>query len=412
MKSYKRRNFIELICLCLVIALAAVWFSVLKESPKRGPLASYSAPRTKAVSIYDAERAFEGLTLVPESGSGTVKLISMNGSVLHSWRTDADRARLLPSGNLLVVHGSKWGRNREPWRSERDTLREYNWDGDIVWEFKAPDLAHHDVHRLPNGNTLFPIRAEMPLESLNRIVDQSLRTGGLRSDAILEVNQKGEIVWSWYAYDHLDVNSCGERGCDYLISSGKPNKRIEDWTHINTAAPLPENKWYDQGDERFKPGNLVVMPRNWWTVLIVDRESKEVVWQYRGDYKGGLGGGHEPHMIEKGLPGAGNILIFDNGSDVHHKRSFILEINPQTKKVEWVYDKGREFYSVTRGSAQRLPNGNTLISEDRSGRVFEVTPEQETVWQYQSADPTSRAHRYAYDYCEQCKRVSKLIGKE
>jgi hypothetical protein len=34
------------------------------------------------------------------------------------------------------------------------------------------------------------------------------------------------------------------------------------------------------------------------------------------------------------------------------------------------------------GSAQRLPNGNTLITEASFGRFFEVTKEGEIVWDY------------------------------
>ena len=40
------------------------------------------------------------------------------------------------------------------------------------------------------------------------------------------------------------------------------------------------------------------------------------------------------------------------------------------------------FYSRYKSAAQRLPNGNTLITESHCGRIFEVTPECETVWEY------------------------------
>ncbi len=34
------------------------------------------------------------------------------------------------------------------------------------------------------------------------------------------------------------------------------------------------------------------------------------------------------------------------------------------------------------GSAQRPANGNTFICESAFGRLFEVTPQGETVWEY------------------------------
>jgi hypothetical protein len=78
----------------------------------------------------------------------------------------------------------------------------------------------------------------------------------------------------------------------------------------------------------------------------------------------------------------GNILIFDNG--VVRESSRVIELNPVTETVEWQYsgDTPGEFYTRTRGSAQRLPNGNTLICEGNRGRCFEVTREGEIVWQW------------------------------
>jgi len=136
-------------------------------------------------------------------------------------------------------------------------------------------------------------------------------------------------------------------------------------------------------------------------VYVVDKESKDIVWEYGGDYRGGISGGHEASMIPKGLPGAGNILVIDNGSIEHKGESFILEINPQTKKLEWVFDIGKGFFTGTRGSVQRLPNGNTFISEDNTGRILEVTRDSEIVWQYETNTTSSRAQRYDYDHCPQ-----------
>ncbi|MCB0335043.1 MAG: hypothetical protein KDD62_02015, partial [Bdellovibrionales bacterium] len=84
-----------------------------------------------------------------------------------------------------------------------------------------------------------------------------------------------------------------------------------------------------------------------------------------------------------------------------------LEVNPVSKNVEWVFDAGKDFYSHAAGALQRLPNGNTLISEDIPGRVFEVTPAGEVVWQYQSDMRTCRAKRFDYNYCPQLAQFNK-----
>ncbi|MCB0318794.1 MAG: aryl-sulfate sulfotransferase [Bdellovibrionales bacterium] len=347
---------------------------------------------------YQAEKSWAGFNLYPESGTAKVHLVNMTGTSLHQWNFDAARARMLPNCNLLVVHGSKWGLDRAPWRQLRHNVREYDWEGNVVWEYITPGPAHHDVHRLDNGNTLLMYRRELTEEEKTSITDPDKKGSEIRTDIILEVTPAGEIVWEWAAHEHLDLNSCGSKPCRKLPKVVTSGKKVFDWTHSNTIAPIPENKWYDQGDKRFKPGNIVFMPRNMWQAMIIDKESKEIIWKYSGDYKGGLSGGHEPHMIPKGYPGAGNVLIFDNGRS--RGFSVVLEINPTTNEVVWVYDVGGDLYSQAAGSMQRLPNGNTLISEDVGGRVFEVTPDKEIVWQYTGNEFRScRAQRYPQNAC-------------
>ncbi|MCB0337591.1 MAG: aryl-sulfate sulfotransferase, partial [Bdellovibrionales bacterium] len=380
---------IELVSFCVIAALLTI--SPLRPGARPAPGESAPSPEApiklatrKAavraegeVTRYDEAKASDGFTLFPVSGTSEILLLDMSGTVLHSWQLDAERARLLPNGNLLVIHGSKWGKDHEPWRSLRDTIREYDWDGKVVWEYKASDVAHHDLHRLANGNTLFLRRSILPSDYKKRLNDQSARTLDIRADSVIEVDPTGMIVWQWHTYEHLDLNDCGRRPCRPKNNVPEATDKPRDWTHTNTASPIPPNKWFDQGDQRFKPGNLLVLPRNWWTVFLVARDSGEIVWEYGGDYRGGISGGHEAHMIEKGLPGEGNILVLDNGAVVHRGHSFILEINPITLKLEWIYDVGEKFWTGTRGSVQRLPNGNTLISEDNTGRAFEVTNDKQ-----------------------------------
>ena len=58
-------------------------------------------------------------------------------------------------------------------------------------------------------------------------------------------------------------------------------------------------------------------------------------------------------------------------------------------------ENGEDFFSRTRGSIQRLPNGNTLITESDRGYVFEVTPEGETVWRFANPDIRENGTRIA-----------------
>ena len=101
-------------------------------------------------------------------------------------------------------------------------------------------------------------------------------------------------------------------------------------------------------------------------------------------------------MIPPGLPGAGNVLVFDNdgpaGLPQFYQKTFpgsrILEIDPVAREIVWQYDASRSgmpfwaFYSSFISSARRLPNGNTLICEGMHGRFFQVTREGEIVWEF------------------------------
>ena len=403
-------ELLGLLGLAIVVAFfAQKWNSQPSEERAH---ASVEIPKSEGPALGEVkklnpEKAYGGYTLYTQVGNAKIDLINLKGKSVHSWEIDADRARLLPSGNILVVHGSKWGLRREPWKSLRSTVREYGWSGEVVWEYTADDVIHHEAQRLENGTTIFLVRNILPPGFSHQILDNLRKGAELKTDKILEVYPEGKIAWKWEAQEHLDLNECGRGGCNHYVGSASSGKKLRDWTHLNTVSVIPENKWFDQGDTRFRPGNIITLPRNWWQILLIDRDSKEVVWDYGGDYKGGLSGGHEAHMIPKGVPGAGNILVFDNGSKTHKGESFVLEIDPTTKKVVWVYDAGKELHSKARGSAARLPNGNTLISEDLKGRLLEVTPDKEIVWEFVGEQQSNRAQRYAYDYSPKFKNLPR-----
>ena len=227
-----------------------------------------------------------------------------------------------------------------------------------------------------------------------------------------------------------------------------------DWMHTNSMSALGPNKWYDAGDERFHPGNIIADGREANIIFIISKKTGKIVWKLGPDYDaspearaiGWIIGQHHAHMIPRGLPGEGNILVFDNGGwggyDVPNPgsptgvkaalrdHSRVLEIDPVSLKIVWQYtpceagflapmDSNR-FYSPFISSAQRLPNGNTLITEGSDGRVFEVTREHELVWEYISPywgklipmNMVYRAYRAPYEWAPQAGRPEeKAIGR-
>jgi len=123
-----------------------------------------------------------------------------------------------------------------------------------------------------------------------------------------------------------------------------------------------------------KKGDILISIKWLDLIGIVDVEKEELIWSWG---PGNLSRQHHPTLLEKG-----NILIFDNGIKRYYSR--IVELDPLTKGIVWEYKANSpyKFYSSGRGSSQRLPNGNTLITESNKGRVFEITRDGRTVWEF------------------------------
>ena len=219
--------------------------------------------------------------------------------------------------------------------------------------------------------------------------------------------------------------------------------------HINNFSTLGENKWYDAGDERFNPDNIIFDARNSNILGIIERSTGKIVWRVGPDFNeneatkklGWIIGQHHLHMIPKGLPGEGDLLVFDNGGEggygipnpasltgvnnAHRDYSRVLQFNPVTLEITWQYtpleagnllftDASR-FYSSYISSAQRLPNGNTLITEGSDGHLIEVTPEHEIVWEFVNpyfksfggnfkSNMIYRAYRVPYEWVPQLEK--------
>jgi hypothetical protein len=112
------------------------------------------------------------------------------------------------------------------------------------------------------------------------------------------------------------------------------------------------------------------------TIAILDLESEAIVWAARGPWLRQ----HDPDLLANG-----NILLFDNQGHVGPGGiTRVIEFDPATGRVEWSYaGTARErFESEVRSSQERLANGNTLITESDGGRLFEITPAGEVVWNF------------------------------
>ena len=330
------------------------------------------------VTLYKPEKCYNGYSVFSfEKGPPETRMVDMNGRIINRWQGRSERSKYLENSNLLRV-----GRTAQQ-------ILELDWEGNLVWEYLALGIVHHDATRLANGNTVFLYREAVPHHRRMDSADLERRNVRLMADVILEVSPEKEIVFKWHQHEHFDIDW------------HKPKRRLHpDWTHSNTINCLPKNPWYDAGDLRFTPGNYLVSMRSLDTILIVSRETGEITWKYEGQYRGGLSGQHEPNMIGPDLPGAGNILIFDNGvEEAHNRSSIVLELNPVSFELEWLYEQ-EDFFSGYRSTVERLPNGNTFINEADHKRMLEVTADCEIVWEYWVPESwrAGRSHRVPYDF--------------
>ncbi len=62
----------------------------------------------------------------------------------------------------------------------------------------------------------------------------------------------------------------------------------------------------------------------------------------------------------------------------------MVEVDPHRNEVVWSFEAPatEDFFTRNRGAAQRLSNGNTLVTDSGRGRVFEVTSSGEMVWDF------------------------------
>ena len=413
---------------------------------------------------WDKDRAYAGYTLF--AGRGVTYLIDMEGQVVHTWPIGTN-PRLLANGHLLDATRD------DP--SGFQGFAELDWDGNTVWKYteaREGYAPHHDFVRIFNRK----LKAWTTLYIANRSVShaQAIAAGcdpraarsydGSAVDAVVEVDMKGTVVWEWWFFDHVvqdqDPSRANYAGDGKTVADrpgrlnvnlpGRPVRR--DWLHCNSLDYCAES------------GHVVINSVQ-GECYVIDHDGTFVAgdpqasiaraagpagdFLYRfGDparYDQGdpprvlddwtratsghkqMGGSHDVQWIRPGLPGAGRILVFNNGQYLFDRtsQSYVMEIDPfrggggqsagryvnppdagyrelrfdhdthkparqVSNQVVWMYysKSNQGFFSHIGSGAQRLPNGNTLICAMTEGHLFEVTPGGDVVWEY--INPVSR----------------------
>ena len=405
--------------LALTAFLCAQLDAILGVNP-----AAYS-PRGEERSVgllLNEPGAALGYTLFTGSRNGDVFLLDPLGRVAHVWHIDTvlSHAKLLDNGNLLA---NVW-----------NTVLEFDADANILWQYVGIRL-HHDFLKMPNGNILM-------LGKKHKTREQVIAAGAnpefvseheLEYDYLVEVRPAGvsggEVVWEWSTWDHLvqdfdptkpNYGAIAEHpeliDLNFLLESISEHRQRAraDWLHTNS---VDYNPALDQ---------IMLSPRHFSELWIIDHSATTEEARGHSGGNSGMGGDllyrwgnprayghgdardqrlfwqHQTHWIPPGLPGEGNILVFNNGWEFPGSERFYSSIDEFAPPVdgyryrralnfpyppaalEWTYaaEPRSDFYAPIISGVQRLPNGNTLVVDGTAGTIFQAAPDGRIAWKY------------------------------
>ena len=302
----------------------------------------------------------------------------MTGQVVHEWnlpysqvwddtaavrnpRPDSqiylEKAHLLPNGNLLAIYvavgDSPWGYG----------LVEMDRDSKVVWKYLQQ--THHD----------FDVGADGKIYALTHAIRTDVVPGQEHlappriDDYAVVLSPDGQElkkVWLLGALANSPYASFLST-VPWYIAQGKG-----DYLHTNSIDVIEEG--VAQALPFAAQGQVLLSFREIGTLAVLDFDRQQIVWALRGPWLRQ----HDAEALANG-----HLMVFDNegqGGDV----SRVLEFDPNTLQITWRYagDPEHAFFSRVRSAEQRLPNGNTLITESDGGRLLEVTPAGEIVWQF------------------------------
>jgi outer membrane protein assembly factor BamB len=347
--------------------------------------------RTAATGVirHDPARAQQGLTLYTSGHEARADLVAMDGEVVHTWQLpfsavwDATspvsdpqpddyiywrKAMVYPNGDLLAIYvaagDSPWGYG----------LVRIDKDSQLVWKYL--EQAHHDVDIGEDGR-IYALTHEIrdneyrdfPQLAVPRI-DDFVVVLSPDGQELQKVSIADALIDSPYA--RLLTRVVWYTKGDYLHNNGI------DVVEADAAAALALGPFV-------RPGQVLLSIREIDTIALLDLEQERIAWALRGPWLAQ----HDPDILANG-----NMLLFDNlgnfldaaGNDAEGGggRSRIIEFDPATTEIVWQYAGTPEepFESDVRASQERLANGNTLVTEETGGRIIEVTPDGEIVWEF------------------------------
>jgi hypothetical protein len=326
--------------------------------------------RPGGVTGHDTEGAWPGVNFYfPWAwGRGRAFLIDMDGRILWRWTVDKYTARigrtpwiehfeLLPDGSVLAA-------------LKDDSIVKLDRDSNPIWA--TPLRVHHDLWVDGTGDIWAISHQLRVLPSIDPRVP-------VEADAITVLSPSGRQKRAIPILDLLERSGYGyliPRLAGYPLPSGQQSLEVFHTNHIET---------FDGRMARLSPlfarGNFLVSMRNMNAIAIVDGQTEKIVWLWG---PGNLTYQHDPRLLENG-----HVLVFDNGT----ARSQVIEVDPLTNEVTWRWAPPSGFFSEIQGAVQRLPNGNTLVTESGPGHAIEIDRSGRVVWQFANPEVDGNGYR-------------------
>jgi hypothetical protein len=311
---------------------------------------------------FDRARTQPGINFSVSGHAPEATLRDLEGEVLHRWRFTFDaawperevapyqdywrRALPLPNGDLLAI----W---------DGLGLVKLDRDSKLLWKSDVP--AHHALELLPSGEIVVLTREA---HAIPRIAAGPL----FLEDYVSVLGPGGE---ERARISLLEALEQGE-GFAALLESLRVHPRT-DLLHANSIQVLG-GEFADRAPW-LRRGNVLTSFREPHMLAVLDPQAARIVKAWTGDFRFQ----HDPRVLP-----SGTLLLFDNGTAQTGSR--IVERDLVTDEEIWSYraEPPLSFFSEFCGTAQRLPNGNTLVTESTRGRAFELTRDGEIVWEWHS----------------------------
>ena len=398
---------------------------------------------TVGLLSYEPSKAFEGYNLIYPHNQPNVYLLNNCGEIVHVWEDEPDvrpgnTAYLLDDGRLVKAKRPAAVAGNPIWAGGGGaTVEIRDWDNNLEWSFTlndSLDRLHHDiaiVERPNNEISILMIAWELKTEAEALQAGRDTSTTAqdkLWPDYILEVDPStDQIIWEWHAWDHL-IQDFDDTKDNYGIVEDHPelidinydtNNGHPDWLHSNA---LDYNQELRQ---------IILSVPYFDEVWVIDHTTTTA--QAAGHVGGMAGRGgdliyrwgnpaayrqgtaddqtlffaHDIQWVDDYLtpntPHFGKMAAFNNRVGANF--STINIFTPSWDMYKWTYTKNNNvwgpwqpnpfdvdlthptptaLHSTGLSSVQLLPNGNFLICSGRWGYSFELTPEDEIVWEYKT----------------------------